>query len=160
MKTNEEYLQDYYNRINEFSKKGESWRLTITPEEFLKGIEEIRSRCINARKRNEFPESWIKNSEGAGVVLLLQGKITLEEARAQSAKSRKEREKNFAKEAPAIQEELKTIQTPLNFLDVVHILRWFGRKQITLEMLPKEVFDEFIKTAQYEIFIKGKKNGK
>ncbi len=57
-------------------------------------------------------------------------------------------------EAAEIQSELKLIQTPLSFIDTVHIYRWLYRKQISIEMLSKEIFDEFKETEQYQAYKK------
>ena len=39
MKTNEEYLDDYFDKQNDLIRKGERWRLRVSPEEFIKGID-------------------------------------------------------------------------------------------------------------------------
>ena len=154
MKTNEEYLDDYVAKVNKFARKGESWRLTITPTEFIEEIEKIRVRCIESRERGHLCESWIQNNAAGSVMLLLQGEITLEEMKAQSAWLHKEHKKRFAKDAPKIQEKLKTIQSPFDFADARHIYRWLCRQQITIEMLSEEVIQEFKETNLYQEFIK------
>lgn len=87
-------------------------------------------------------------------LLLKQPPVTFKQAKEQTEMLRRYREQRFAKEAPEIQSQLKQIQTPLNFTDVVHIYRWLFRKQITIEMLPKSVLKEFKKTELYSKFIK------
>ena len=59
-------------------------------------------------------------------------------------------EQKFAKEAPEIQLQFKQIQTPLSFDDTRNIYRWLFRKQITFEMMSKEVLNEFKKTTSYK----------
>ena len=73
--------------------------------------------------------------------------------RAQIKRDEKEGEIQFAKKAPEIQEQLKLIETPLSFIDTTHIYRWLCRKQITIDMISKEVLKEFKNTEQYEGFV-------
>jgi hypothetical protein len=83
-----------------------------------------------------------------------QSPVALKEAREQANRLQKAGEERFKKEAPLIQNELlKLIKPPLSFFDKVHIYRWLFRNQITIEMLSKEVFDEFKETKQYENYI-------
>ena len=78
-----------------------------------------------------------------------------DEFKGQVIRHKKAGEERFEKEAPEIRSELKLIQPPLSFIDTVHIYRWLCRKQIRIEMLSKEVFDEFKETEQYEKLMKG-----
>ncbi|MDO9000550.1 MAG: hypothetical protein Q7W45_12345 [Bacteroidota bacterium] len=82
--------------------------------------------------------------------------LTLKKAKEQAERHRKQGEERFAKEAVEIQKELKLIETPLSFLDVVIIYRWIFRKQISIEMLSKDILKEFEKTEQYKTFVKRK----
>jgi hypothetical protein len=75
---------------------------------------------------------------------------TIEEVRAQITRLQKQSEKSFALAAPKAQEDLKKITTPLSFEYTVDIYRWLLRKQITLDMIPKDVLKEFKKTGQYK----------
>jgi hypothetical protein len=87
-----------------------------------------------------------------------QGPVTFEQVKAQTEYVRKNAEISFAKEAPEIQSGLKDIQTPLSFSEAVHIYRWLFRKQITIEMLPEDVLNEFIKTDLYQKLIRTNEN--
>ena len=49
---------------------------------------------------------------------------------------------------------MKLIQTPLNFRDTINIYKWLWRKQITLEMIPENILNEFVKTKHYDKIIK------
>lgn len=75
---------------------------------------------------------------------------TLEEKRAQADRLQKQSEISFALAAPEIQEELKKITTPLSFEYRVDICRWLFRKQITIEMIPKDVLGELQGTEIFE----------
>lgn len=88
------------------------------------------------------------------VSIMLMNGVSLEEAKARADRIHTEAQKGFAKEAPMIQEELKLIQTPLTFNDITSIYRWLCRKQITIEMIPENVLDEFKKTEQYDEIIR------
>ncbi len=63
MKTTEEYLDDYFDKQNELSKKGESWRLRVTVHEFLTEIERIREYGVKARQSNYLTEYHIQKNE-------------------------------------------------------------------------------------------------
>ena len=63
MKTNEEYLDDYFDKQNDLIRKGERWRLRVSPEEFIKEIERIRAYGIEARKSKELTEYHIQSNE-------------------------------------------------------------------------------------------------
>jgi len=49
---------------------------------------------------------------------------------------------------------LELIQTPLNYRDTINIYKWLLRKQITVEMISENVFNEFAKTKHYEMIIR------
>ena len=82
--------------------------------------------------------------------LAKQPPVTIEEMRAQTDRIKKQSENRFAINAPKIQEELKEITTPLSFENTITIGKWLFRKQITIEMIPKDVLKEFKKTEQYK----------
>ncbi len=82
--------------------------------------------------------------------------VTLEDAKAQAERLRKQSEQSFAKDAPMIQVELKLIKTPLTHNDAVHIYRWLCRNQISLKMISKKVLIEFKATEQYEGYVRRK----
>jgi hypothetical protein len=79
---------------------------------------------------------------------------TTEEVRAQFEISRKRGEISFAKDAPKVQEYLKEITTPLSNEDARDIGRWLFRKQITIEMIPKDVLVEWKETGMYEYIMR------
>jgi hypothetical protein len=157
MKTTEEYLDDYFDKQNELERKGERWRLRVTPEEFIKEIASIRNYGIETRKQNILTENHIQRNEEAMVSIMLMDRATLEEMREQCNRLKKEGEKSFAEQAPAIQMELKHIQTPLAFNDIANIYTWLWRKQITIEMLSEKVAEEFKRTEHYEEIIRRNK---
>ena len=43
MKSNSEYLDDYFDKYNDLKAKGELWRMRCSPEEFLKMLDKIRA---------------------------------------------------------------------------------------------------------------------
>ncbi len=157
MKTTEEYSNDYFDKLNELSSKGEQWRIQVTHEEFLSEIERIRASEKDMRKSEHLNEYHIqKNVEGM-ISFLLMDKATTEEAREQCESHRKANEESFAEEIPRIKQRLKQIQTPLSHRDSVNIYNWMMRKQITIEMLSETVFREFSKTKHYEMIIRTEK---
>ncbi len=154
MKTTEEYLNDYFDKQNELSKKGERWRLRVTPEEFLAEIVKIRVFEIEKRKYNTLNEYHIQRSIQGMISIMLMNRVTLEEARDQFERLSKSSDEEFAQETPEIQKRLSLIQTPLKFRDIVNIYKWLWRKQITMEMISPDVLNEFIKTRHYEKIIR------
>jgi hypothetical protein len=154
MKTTEEYLNDYYDKHNELSKKGETWRLRVTAEEFISEIEKIRDYEIQVSKGSTLNEYHIQRNIEAQIEILLMEKVTFEEAKAQFECNRKSSEESFTKEVPEIKKRLKAIQIPLSFRNAVNIYRWLWRKQITIEMISEDVLSEFKKTKHYGIIIR------
>ena len=75
---------------------------------------------------------------------------SLEEMKEQTKRLSEESEKEFAEETPMVRERLESIETPLKFRDAANIYRWIFRKQISIDMLPLKVKDEFTKTIHYE----------
>jgi hypothetical protein len=61
-----------------------------------------------------------------------------------------ESEREFAEEAPMVRERLKSIETPLKFRDSANIYRWIFREQISIDMLPLQVKNEFTKTKHFD----------
>lgn len=124
---------------------------------YEKDIENIVDDKPSTSERNKpmtFKELSLLNAE----LIKQQGPVTYEQAKAQTESAMKAAERSFAKAAPKIQSELKHIQTPLSFSDTVDIYRWLFRKQITIEMLPKNVLNEFIKTKHYQKIIRINEN--
>jgi len=160
MKSNEEYINDYWDNYNKLSNKGELWRLRFTLEEFILEIEKVRIWGVEARAEKNLilkrSESLIKHNEDGMMVLLLQNAMTYEEVKEQTERIRKHGELCFARDAPRIQERLKLIKTPLSFEDSVFIYQALMRNQIILEMISEDVLNEFNKTNKYEKYIKKK----
>ncbi len=153
MKTTEEYLDDYFDKYNKLKKQNELWRLRVTPQEFLLEVERIRAYGIEQRKRKYLTEYHIQKNQEGMIAVMLMDAMTHLEIKEQFDRLDIECKIQYAIAAPEIQERLKKIQTPLKFNDVVSIYRWLFRKQITLDMLSKEVFEEFRNTRQYEVYI-------
>jgi len=82
---------------------------------------------------------------------------TLEEAKEQTNRIREESKKSFEEEIPMIKELLNLIETPLTFSDSANIYRWIFRNQISIDMLPSKVKDEFTKTRHFGKLKKMKK---
>lgn len=154
MKSNSEYISDYLEKYTFFLKKGELWRLRVTLKEFLKEIERIREYGKEARERNYHNEYHIQSSEKGMVSVLLMDASTREEIIAQFKEHKEAADIERSKEIPEIRERIKHIQTPLKFEDVKRIYKWLFYKQITLEMLPENVLNEFKETRQYETLVK------
>ena len=150
MKTTEEYSNDYFNRLNELSSKGEQWRIRVTHEEFLSEIERIRSYEIENKKSGHLNEYHIQRNIEGMIEVLLMDKYTIEEAREQFERLREASEEYFSKEALEIKLRLERIEIPLSYRDTANIYRWLLRKQITIEMISENVFNEFVKTKYYK----------
>jgi small-conductance mechanosensitive channel len=148
MKTTEEYLEDYFAKQNELSSKGELWRLRVTQEKFLSEIQRLREYEIDL-KNSELNENHIQRNIEATIAVMLMDAYTFEEKKEQVKRLNEESEKEFAKEAPLVRERLKSIKTPLSFRDSGNIYRWIFRKQISIDMLPENISDEFKKTVHY-----------
>ena len=156
MKTAEEHLDDYLDKYNLLKKKNELWRLRVTPQEFLAEIERIRAYGIEQRKSNYLTEYHIDRNQEAMISVMLMDAMTHDEMVEQTERLAEASKLQFAEESPEIQQHVKKMRTPLKFNETRNIYTWLFRKQITLEMLPKEVFEEFSKTRQYESYLKRK----
>ncbi|MBK8451693.1 MAG: hypothetical protein IPL42_17435 [Saprospiraceae bacterium] len=154
MKTTEELFDRYLDKFNELKIKGELWRLRVKPDEFLAEVEKIRAYGIEQRKSNYKNEYHIQCNQESMIEIMLMDIPTYDEMKEQFDRLAKDAEVQFALEAPAVQLRLQRIQTPLNFNDVVNIYKWLLRKQINLQMLSKEVFEEFRNTRQFELLLK------
>lgn len=154
MKSTEEYLDDYHQKKNTLEAKNELWRLRVTGEEFIAGIEKIKKYGEEARKNNYINEFAIKSHENGQVEVLLMDKMTREEMLEQMERIKKGSEKHFTIEAPEIQKKVRLLNVPLRFRDTVSIYKWLFRKQITIEMIPQDVYKEFVTTRQYLALVK------
>ena len=128
--------------------------MRVTLIEFIEGVERIRVDGEEKRKNNYFNEFAIQSSQNNSIEIMLMDKLTWEEKRAQTIALNEGKNEYFASKSPLIIENLKYIKIPLNFEDVINIYKWLFRKQITLEMLPKDVLNEFKETRQYKTIIK------
>lgn len=149
MESDEKYLEEYLLKKAELEAKGELWRLRVTQEEFLKEIQRLRKYEIDTKENCTLNEYHIqRNIEGTISVMLMES-CTLEEMKEQAKRINEESEKYFAEEAPMIRELLKLIKTPLKFRDSAKIYRWIFRNQISIDLLPLKVKEEFLKTRHY-----------
>ncbi len=102
----------------------------------------LKNGGLVKKESDEIPESYGKRS------------FTLQEKREQFTRLKKEAEIQFVKDAPAVQEYVKIIKVPLKLYEKANIYRFLCRNQITLDMLPKDVLDEFKSTRMYEEYLK------
>jgi len=149
MESDEKYLEEYLLKKAELEAKGELWRLRVTQEEFLKEIQRLRKYEIDAKNSTLNEYHIQRNIEGTISVMLMES-CTLEEMKEQAKRINEESEKDFAEEAPMIKERLVLIETPLKFRDSANIYLWISRNQISIDMLPLKVKDEFTKTRHYK----------
>lgn len=149
MESDEKYLEEYLLKKAELETKGELWRLRVTQEEFLKEIQRLRKYEIDAKNSTLNEYHIQRNIEGTISVMLMES-CTLEEMKEQAKRINEESEKDFAEEAPMIKERLVLIETPLKFRDSANIYLWISRNQISIDMLPLKVKDEFTKTRHYK----------
>ena len=156
MKTTEAYLDDYLDNYNLLKSKNELWRLKYTPQEFLKIVEQAKSRAVEDRVMGYLTEFHIQQNEINVIAVALQDKFTREEMKAQFDRFKKFEEASYKMEAPQVQKRISEIVSPLNFKDVVAIYKALFVKQITLEMIPAAVLPEFVKTRQYQSLKKRK----
>jgi hypothetical protein len=150
MEATEVYLEKYLQIKAELEKKGELWRLRVTQEEFLKEIERLRQYEFDSMQYGTINEYSIQTTIENSITIMLMNKITAEEAKAQADRLNEASEKHFAEEVPKIIERLKFIETPLKFRDSARIYRWIFRKQITIDMLPTAVREEFVKSTHFK----------
>lgn len=149
MESDEKYLKDFLLKKAELQAKGELWRLRITQEEFLKEIQRLRKYEIDA-KSGTLNEYHIQRNITGTISILLMDAYTFEEMNKQSKRLDKEAKKHFAEEVQIIRERINLIKLPLRFRDSANIYRWIFRNQISFEMLPANVKEEFSKTNHYE----------
>lgn len=149
MESNEKYLKEYLLKKLELEQKGELWRLRVTEEEFISEIQRLREYEIDSKKNSDLNEYHIQRNIEGMIEVMLMNACTPEEAKEQTNRIKIESEKAFAEEAPMIRERLKSIETPLKFRDSANIYRWIFREQISIDMLPLKLRDEFTKTSHY-----------
>lgn len=151
MKSNQEYLEIYDLKRKELDEKGELWRMKLSKDEFIAEIKKIKKYGIEARKSSKLNNYHIQRNEEAQVSVLLMGKSTKEEMVELVNSLNEKAEEEHKQEIESIVSNLEKIQTPLKFRDITKIYRWIFRKQISIEMLPDNVRNEFIKTKHYEM---------
>lgn len=149
MKTMEAYLDDYLDKYNLLKSKNELWRLKNTPQEFIKIVEQAKSRAVEDREMGYLNEFHIQQNEANVIAVALQDKFTREEMMTQFDQFKKSEEAFYKMEAPQVQKRISELVLPLDFKDVVAIYKALFVKQITLDMIPAAVLPEFIKTRQY-----------
>ncbi len=156
MKTTEDYLDDYLDKYNSLKSKNELWRLKHTPQEFIKIVEQAKSRAAEDREMGYFNEFHIQQNEINVIAVALQNNCTREEMKAQFDRFTESEEASYKREAPQVRKRISEIVSPLNFKDVVTIYKALFVKQITLDMIPAGVLPEFTKTRQYQSLKKRK----
>lgn len=85
------------------------------------------------------------------IEIALMDKLTIEEAKGQFEIMQKSELDFYKTDAPRLQKNTKNLQPPLKFKNIIAIYKGLLVKQITLEMIPEKVLEEFKKTRQYEI---------
>lgn len=157
MESNEKYLEEYFFKKMELAQKGELWRLRVTQEEFFSEIQRLREYEIDAKKNSNLNEYHIQRNIEGTISVMLMDACTHEEMMDQTKRLSDASEKEFAEEASMIRERLRFIKTPLTFRDAANIYRWIFRKQISIDMLPLKVKDEFTKTIHFKTLENKKK---
>ncbi len=77
MKTMEAYLDDYLDDYNLLKSKNELWRLKYTPQEFLKIVEQAKSRAAEDREMGYLTEYHLQQNETNVIAVALQDKFIL-----------------------------------------------------------------------------------
>ncbi len=139
-KTNEELIVDYQNALSFLESKGETWRMKYTIEEYLLEVEKIREVEANHGWFNDYHK---QTSISSMLSLLLQPKLTFEEAKAQVQRMTNAANEQFMKEAPAMQDRMRKLTAPLNLSNLRIIYSALFRNQITLDDLPIDVLEAF-----------------
>lgn len=83
MRTTEEYLNDYYNKVNELADKGELWRLRVTEVEFVSEIERLRKFEEEMKDCKTLNQYHIQRNIESSVAVMLMNRMTNEEMRRQ-----------------------------------------------------------------------------
>ena len=153
MKTTEEYIDDYLDKYNELSNKGELWRFRVSPQEFIQEIERIREYEIEQKEMRYLTPYHIESNVLGMISIMLMDKVTKEEIIAQFKRHKDAAKEEFAKSAPKIQESIKKIRMPLNTKDIIKIYLGLWRKQVSFDIIDEDVLNEFKKTRQYKRLI-------
>ncbi len=85
---------------------------------------------------------------------MMKNPLTVEQMKEQIARLSEGAEEEFLKQAPEIQKIAASMKTPLRIREIASIYRWLGRKQITLDMLPLDVLEEFKQRRQYQTHLR------
>lgn len=150
MESNEKYLEKYLLKKAELEEKGDLWRLRVTQEEFLKEIQRLRKYEIDTKGNSTLNDYHIQQNIEGTISIMLMESSTYDEMKEQAKRIHEESENDFAEEAPMIRERLILIKTPLKFRDSAKIYCWIFRNQISIDMLPLKVKEEFMNTRHYE----------
>ena len=150
MKTNEEYLKDYDEKLNNLIEKGEEWRIRVTRQEYLSEIERLRIYEKEEMIKKRFNNFHIQSNINGTISIMLMNRVTHEEAVEQAERLEKSKQKRLKEQIPVVLERLKLIKTPLSFQDAIYIYKCLFYKQITLDNIPENVLKEFKKTSLYQ----------
>lgn len=149
MKSIEDYIDDYLDKYNKLSKEEGIRVLKFTPEEFIRRAEEIQAFQMEFNQKGYFNERKIAREVDSMFRLLLQDEVIENGSNEQFEERKKARAEHYARDAPKIQAYIKGIQAPVEFGDVVILYNALSRNQITLEMIPSDVLEEFKQTRQF-----------
>lgn len=156
METNEQLFDKYLDKYNELKQRNELHKLKYSPSEFLEEVERIRKSITEQWDTCILGPNWVIETEKKALILLFSNKVTYEDMKTHANKSQKRSEKTFLKQAPKIKAEIKKLKVPLDFFDIQLIFRALLRKQVSLSYLSTEVLNDFMKTEQFEVYIKKK----
>ena len=154
MKTTEEYIDAYNNKLSELSEKGEQRRIQFSLQEFLEKIEIIRKFELAEIENEGFPIIDIENRTSKMISILLTGEFTIEEMKEEFGRHKAETADQLEIDVPNLQEILSGIKTPLRISDVETLYSGLLHNQITLEMIEEKVLEEFKMTRQYQKIIR------
>ena len=127
---------------------------TIIKYDFNLGLTDI-FKAADRRLGKEKLVQWAKEKNNPLIQIIINSrfKINMEQD-----KKPFDREVQRAQQLKQIHDGLPLIKTPLEPSDVRHLCRCIWRKQITLDMLSKEVYEELKETDLYKSFVKYRPN--
>lgn len=147
MNLREYYIEKYRIQKKELTEKNELWRICVdTEKEFIEKLDDILIDSLVFDYINDFHR---ENSVKGQIHILLQTKKNDKEWKEEIKRRQKETEKADKEAIPIVKELLKTITTPLDWVDIVKISKWIWRKQITFNELNPDIQKEFKKTNHY-----------
>lgn len=89
MKTNEEYLIKYDEKLKYLIEKGEEWRMRVTRQNFLSEIERLRIYEADEMKIKRLNDYHIQSNIEGSISIMLMDRLTQEEATEQFERLRK-----------------------------------------------------------------------